>query len=112
MTKPTDSIEKSFDDIVQDEPTAQEKQIQELQKDLLHEKDARLEERFVFIILLVLLLNVVFFSVTPSFGGPIALLVLELLILIPLANRMGMQEVAQIINRVLDRVAVKGKEGE
>jgi hypothetical protein len=38
------------------------------------------------------------------------LLVLELLILIPLAKRMGMQEIAQILSSVLHRMA--GKAGD
>lgn len=35
-----------------------------------------------------MLLDIVFFTVMPTFGGPIALLILELLILIPMAKRM------------------------
>ena len=82
-----------------------DEQISELQEQLIHEQDARKEERFIFIVCLVLLLDIVFFSLMPSFGGPLALLILELLILIPLANRMGMQEIAKMLSRVLDRMA-------
>jgi hypothetical protein len=83
--------------------------INELEKQLEREKDARNEDRFIFIACVVILLNVVFFSVMPSFGGPLALLILELLVLIPLARRMGMEEVAGILDRVLYRVT--GKSG-
>ena len=91
-------------------PTKQEQQIQELQNDLAEEKDARLEERFAFIVVGVILLDVVFFSVIPTLAGPLALVVLELLILIPLARRMGKDEVARIITAVITRMA--GKSGE
>lgn len=91
--------------------TKRDEQISELQEQLAYERDARKEERFFFLVLLVLLLDVVFFTVMPTFGGPIALFILELLILIPLAKRMGMEEVAQIASRVIDRVAGKGGEG-
>ena len=90
----------------------QDQLIEKLQEQLTKEKDGRNEDRFVGIVLLVLLLDVVAFSVMPTFGGPIALLVLELLILIPLASRMGMQEVAKIISRVLHRVADKTRNEE
>lgn len=86
-----------------------DEQIFELQEHLERERDARKEDRFVFIVVVVLLLDIVFFSVMTTFGGPLALLVLELLILIPLARRMGMQEIAQILSSVIDRLA--GKSG-
>lgn len=106
-TKPPSEGGATFGELVEPEPTAQDKQIQELQERLEHEIDARQEERFVGIVFIVLLLDVVFFTVMPTFGGPLALLVLELLILIPLARRMGMEEIAQILNRVLDRMSGK-----
>lgn len=103
---------KGFDVLVQEEPSKQDQQIEELQEQLERERDGRNEDRFVGIVCLVLLLDVVFFSVMPTFGGPLALLVLELLILIPLARRMGMQEVAQILDRVLQRMAGKTGDGQ
>ncbi|WP_339760075.1 hypothetical protein [uncultured Hoeflea sp.] len=101
---------KSFGAMVSPEPSNQDKLIEELQEQLEHERDGRKEDRFMGIVCLVLLLDVVFFTVMPTFGGPLALLVLELLILIPLARRMGMEEVAQISSRVLDRLS--GKAGD
>jgi hypothetical protein len=86
-----------------------DEQIDELQQQLTAEKDARREDRFVFIVVVVVLLDIVFFSVMPTFGGPIALLILQVLILVPLARRMGMEEVAQLLSRVLDRMADKSK---
>lgn len=102
---------KGFDVLVASEPTPQEKQIQELQTELARERDWRKEDRFVGIVLLTILLNIVFFSVLPTFGGPLAILLLELLILIPLAGRMGMAEIVQIINSVLNRLAGKASDG-
>ena len=89
-----------------------DQQIEELQSQLESERDGRKEDRFVGIICLVLLLDVVFFSVMPTFGGPLALLVLQLLVLIPLAKRMGMEEIAKILSRVLHRMAGRTSDGE
>jgi hypothetical protein len=91
------------------EVSKQDRQIEELQQQLARERDGRNEDRFVGIVCLVMLLDVVFFTVMPTFGGPIALLILELLILIPLARRMGMQEIATLLGRVLDRMVDRGK---
>lgn len=91
------------------EVSKQDRQIEELQEQLTKERDGRNEDRFVGIVCLVMLLDVVFFTVMPTFGGPIALLILELLILIPLAKRMGMQEIATMLGRVLDRMVDRGK---
>ena len=99
----------TFDALVKDEPTKQDKQIERLQKLLTSEQDGRREDRFVGLVLLILLLDVVFFTVV-SFGGALALLVLELLILVPLARRMGMEEIAQIISSVLHRLAGKASD--
>jgi TRAP-type C4-dicarboxylate transport system permease large subunit len=103
---------KTFESLVTDEASKQEIQISELQENLAKCQDARREDRFVFIVCIVLLLDVVFFSIMPSFGGPLALLIIQLLILIPLAKRMGMEEIAQILSRVLHRMAGKGDRGE
>ena len=60
-------------------------------------------------VVVVLLLDVVFFSVLPTFGGPLALILLELLVLIPLAKRMGMEEIAELLSRLLDHMAGRTK---
>lgn len=99
-------------ELLPEQPTKRDEQIQELQEALTAERDARREDRFVCIVVVVLLLDIVFFSVMPSFGGPLALLILELLILIPLARRMGMEEIAAILDRVIGRIAGKANDGE
>lgn len=111
MLSPSESESpKGFDTLVAAELTTQDKVIAELQERLTQERDGRREDRFVGIVLLVLLLDVVFFTVV-SFGGALALLVLQLLILVPLAQRMGMEEVAQTISSVLHRLAGKAGDG-
>lgn len=97
-----EETEKPFEVLATSDVTKKDEQISDLQEQLAYEKDARNEDRFAFIVAVVLLLDVVFFTAMPSFGGPLALLILELLVLIPLAKRMGMQEIAEILSRVLD----------
>jgi len=94
------------------EPTQQDQQVEDLQKELDAERDSRREDRFIFIVIAIILLDVVFFSVLNNFGGPIALIVLELLILIPVARRMGMEEIAKLMDQILNRVTsnIKNKD--
>jgi hypothetical protein len=106
MEPPNSDEKKNFSLLITTSPvTNQDEQIAALEKKLEESLDARREDRFVGIVLIVLLLDVVFFSVMPTFGGPLALLVLQLLILIPLARRMGMEEIATILSRVIARIA-------
>lgn len=101
-----EQIDEIVDSLLESEQTTErDRQLERLQEQLTEERDARREERFIFIVLLVMIFDIVIFSVMDSFGGPLALLILQLLILIPLAQRMGMQEVAAMIDRTLHRVA-------
>lgn len=97
----------NFNNIPDSKPSNDDTALENLAEALQAEKDARKEDRFIFIVIIVLLLDVVFFSVIPNLAGPIALLILELLILIPLAKKMGMQEMVEILDRVLHRMAGK-----
>lgn len=104
----TSPVSKDFANLLPDESSNRDKQIEELQGQLEHERDARSEDRFFFICVCVILLDIVLFTTMPNFGGPLALLILQLIVLVPLARRMGMEEVATILGRVLDRMAGKG----
>ena len=101
-----------FDQLLTEEPEKHDAQIKQLQDALARERDGRKEDRFIGIIILVILLDVVLFSVLPSFGGPLAIFILELFILLPVARRMGMHEIATMLDRVLSRIAGKRDDGE
>lgn len=90
-----------------------DQRVEELQKALTAERDERRaereewregqrEERFISIVALLILLDVMFFSVIDNLTGPLVLLILELLLVVSLTRRMGMKESAQLIYRILD----------
>lgn len=89
------------------QPTQRDQQLAELQESLTRERDKRKEDWFIFVVVTTILLDVVFFSVLDNLGGPLALIILQLLILIPLARRLGMEEIVQILDRLLNRIADK-----
>ena len=105
-------IEQLQEKLTKERDERREELIEQLQEKLTKEKDERREDRFIGIVMLILLFNIVFFTVMPSFGGPLAILILELLILIPLAKRMGMEQVATMIDRVLSRIASGAGDGD
>jgi hypothetical protein len=97
-----------WDQLFSEAPTEKDRLIEELQQEIVREKDARNEDRFFFIVVCIILFNIMIFTVMPNVGGPIAVLILELLVLIPLAKRMGMQEIATNLDRVLTRMSGRG----
>lgn len=111
MTKQQPKVQPDISPIeIQTEDSPQAKQVERLQRLLAEEQDKRTEERFVFCVIAVILLDVVFFSVMDGFGGPLALLILQILLFTPLARRMGLENMAIIFDRVLSNL-VNLKEG-
>lgn len=111
-TQSNNDEDNPFAKVLADKPTIKDQQIEELQEALTNVQDARKEDAFIFIVITVLLFNIMIFTVMPNFGGPLAILILELLILIPLAKRMGMQEIAKNLDRVLSRMADRSTKPE
>ena len=113
MTDTPDPPGRTLADLLADGiATKQEQQIQALQDELQKEKDARREDQFFFIAVTVILFDIVFFTLMPTFGGPVALLILQLLILIPLARRMGLDEIQGLLSGVMNRLAGRANGGE
>jgi hypothetical protein len=70
-------------------------------------KDARKEERFLWITVAVILIDVLWFKDSPNPVLPIVVLVLELIILVVLARRMGIDDVVELVDRFLHTVGNK-----
>jgi len=70
-------------------------------------EDARNEERFIFIMLIIILLDVVFFTVIPTWTGPLGLICIEIVVLFILAKKMGMEDTCALIDKLLNRVVEK-----
>jgi hypothetical protein len=87
-------------DIFLTEFTEKDKQIQELQKSLSEEKTARKQERFYGIVCFVILLDSLLFPPMKSWGGPLSILILELILLVPLARITNVEEVEKLIDQI------------
>lgn len=70
-----------------------------LEQDLAKEKDARLKERFMWLIGLIVLFDFYVFTKVSSFES-FLLFVFELLLLIPLARELEIKEVITLLDRL------------
>ncbi len=79
--------------------------IESLQDELAELKDKRREDLFLFIVTVIVLLNILFFD---DMGiAAFAILILELIIIIPLAYRMGAEEIILLMVSFAERISRK-----
>lgn len=67
--------------------------------------DDRLEERFAWIVVSMILFDAALFHDAESWSGPLVIGILELVLLVVLARKYQIQEVSQILAKFLDRAA-------
>ena len=103
--------DEGFDLLLHEPQDKQDELIEQLQQELERERDARKEDRFAFVAVCVVIFDIMLFSVMPDFGGPLAIVILELLILIPLARRMGLEEIAVKLDNVVSRMSGNSTNG-
>jgi len=85
-----------------EQPDAKDEQIASLEESLVKEKDARSEERFLFVLAIVILIDLMIFPSMQTWGAPVAILVLQVLLVVPLARRCGVEEAARLVDRLLE----------
>ena len=106
--KPTKKTNKKDTDILLSILAEEESKIvesnRELQAKLDAEKDARREERFLWVFAFIILLNALIFSVAQNLTGPIVLGVFEVLFLILLGKKWGVENAQIFLNTLLDRI--------
>jgi hypothetical protein len=84
-----------------DETIAQlESKIQELDERLL-------EDRFCSFLVIMILLDVIFFFHMENWGGPIAILFLEVVLLIIMGRKMGVDDIRMVTDKLLDMNPLK-----
>jgi len=77
-------------------------EIESLSEKLSYEKDARLEERFLWILLVVILFDAHIFTQMESWGGSISITVLELFGLLGAARKCGVDYVEILLDRFVE----------
>ena len=82
-----------------------------LESDVQALKDKLLEERFVWIVICVILVDVLWFRNAPNAVLPILVFILEAIVLFIDARRMGIQEVSALFERVIHSLGQRGTGG-
>ena len=90
-----------FQRLLAEEPGPKEEQITALEQQLVKERDERKEERFYFVVGILILVDLWNFPSMETWAGPIAVLFLELILIMSLARRSGMEEAMSLIDRVV-----------
>jgi hypothetical protein len=80
-----------------------------LESQLQAEKDGRMEERFMWIVIVVILIDVLWFRNAPNAVVPIVVLLLESVILFVLAKRMGIDEMVLLFEKMIQSVGQRGQ---
>lgn len=85
--------------------------LDELGKQLEAAKDLRREERFIWLVAVVILIDVLWFKDAENAALPVIVLLLELVILFILARRMGIDDIVQLLDRLLHAVGNSSGKG-
>lgn len=94
--------------VVDDEVSEKDDALARLEAQLQAEADKRREERFIWIVVVTLILDIFFLKDSENATLPIVVLILELLILIVVARRLGIDDVVVLLDRILHNVSNKG----
>ncbi|WP_447926108.1 hypothetical protein [Vreelandella sp. EE27] len=78
-----------------------------LEEELSAEKDARKEERFLFIVALFVMFNVWTLKDSGTWALPVIIGIMQLIALLILARRMGVEEIHLILNQLLPHLRLK-----
>ena len=73
-----------------------------LERDNQKLKDAVKEERFLWIATLVVIFDVFVFTLMENWGGPIAILMFQMVIMLILARKLGVEEIHSLIDKILE----------
>ncbi len=87
-----------------DSSDARDAALASLEAQLQASHDAHKEERFVWIVVCTLLIDILWLRGSQNPILPIVVLILELIVLLVLARRMGIEDIARLMDRVIHSV--------
>jgi len=95
--------QEDFDKLLEktDETTNKDRVISDLEERIQSLEEQLLEERFYWVFLIVIFFDTVFFLHMENWGGPIAILILEVIGLIAFAKKCRVDMIVEIIDKIL-----------
>jgi hypothetical protein len=76
----------------------------ELGEDVERVTDDRAEERFIWIVICIILFDCFIFANMQSWSGPLVIGIIELVLIIALAKKLQVDQIANMLTRFMDRV--------
>lgn len=83
------------------EDSSESSQIASLERELERERDSRKEERFAYIVLAVIVLDIHVLDDMSTWTAPVVIGVLQLVLLLGIARKMGVEDVALWVDKFL-----------
>ena len=74
-------------------------------------RDAHKEERFIWVMVIVIIVDAFLFMHMDSWAGPVCISILELLFLIHFGRKHGVEDISVIIDKILKSDVVKSHRG-
>jgi hypothetical protein len=90
-----------------DDPSPKDEALARITKELMAERETRSEERFLWLLTSVILIDILLLGNMNNSATPIVVLVLELLGFVLLAKKMGIPATAAILDKIMSAVAKK-----
>lgn len=87
---------------------AQEQAIAALEEEVQALKDARLEERFCWILVSIIFFDMAIFANIQTTGVPLAIVFLQVILLSVLARKCGMEYIVRFLDRIIDGWVKRG----
>ena len=86
-----------------DEPSRKDELIESLQSKLQDETDSRKEERFIWLVVVILMFDAFTFANMQTWTGPLMIGFVQLVIVIVLGRRWQMDEIWTLTTRVIEK---------
>lgn len=111
---PDPSLGKIFLSSIAPSPSgmAQEQAIAALEEEVQALKDARLEERFCWVLACTIFFNMAIFANIQTVGVPLVILFLQVILLSVLARKCGMEYIVRFLDRIVEGWAKRGPENK
>jgi hypothetical protein len=86
-----------------DKTSVKDEALEAVQRELLAECDARKEERFVWMCVVILLFDIFSFKDMESWSGPIIIGIIQVIFIVAVGRKWGMDHIWTITERLVDK---------
>ncbi|RXF67116.1 hypothetical protein [Hansschlegelia zhihuaiae] len=86
-----------------DIPSKLEEALEAVQQELVEERDSKKEERFVWLMALMLVFDAFMFKDMTTWAGPISIITVQILMMVALGRKWGMDHIWTITEKIIQK---------